>query len=105
MQWFVHYEYWYDLVRYYEINIAILKLTANPIFDFHFTTLYCLFVKLRQKSRKVKIEQPNKRIMGSSSIIIIESTKAQNAALNLKVKHKTDGESTPTLEAWLHSFL
>ena len=43
--------------------------------------------------------------MASRSIIIIESTKAQNAALNLKVKHKTDGESTPTLEAWLHQTL
>ena len=77
-----------------------------PQFDFWFslyntTVFVCKIVAKVNKSQHC-IEQPNRRIMARSSIIIIESTKAQNAALNLKVKHKTDGESTPTLETWLH---
>lgn len=40
-------------------NKIILKLTAKSIFDFHFTTLQCLFVKLCQKSIKVNIALNN----------------------------------------------
>ena len=35
----------------YEINIAILKLTANPIFDFHYIVCLWNCAKSQEKSR------------------------------------------------------